>query len=171
MSGDHLITDSETRQIAEGFLEASPWFGDVAWQRIIVGPQAAMIVELRETSSDEDDELPAGNRWSWKVNFSDPSGERSHLTHETILKGLNMIVYGDHEGAEGWGFMKIRQWYVEPTQERQKLTLSRGDKSSICQYGLYGKSVFPTGEKPPFGSKLDFFEEQRSSIAPEKENE
>ncbi|MDQ0808765.1 hypothetical protein QFZ63_000479 [Streptomyces sp. B3I7] len=58
MSGDHLITDDETRQIAEGFLESSPWLGDVTWQRIIVGPHASMLVELRETSSGEDDKLP-----------------------------------------------------------------------------------------------------------------
>ncbi|WP_217236271.1 hypothetical protein [Streptomyces sp. AC555_RSS877] len=172
MSGDHLITDDETRQIAEGFLEASPWLGDVTWQRIIVGPAASLLVELREMSSGEDDELPAGNRWSWKVNFSDPSGERTHLTHEKVLKGLNEIVYGDHEGAKGWGFLKVQQWYVEPTQERQRLTLSTGDKSSICQYGLYGKTVFPTGKESSLGGdKLDFFKEQRSAITSETDSE
>ncbi|MDQ0808766.1 hypothetical protein QFZ63_000480 [Streptomyces sp. B3I7] len=68
--------------------------------------------------------------------------------------------------------MKINQWYIEPAQERQRLTLSIEDKSSICQYGLYGKTVFPTGKKTPFGGdELDLFKEQRSDIVSEENSE
>lgn len=30
-SGEHLITDEETRSIAEGFLSEAPWLEDVRW--------------------------------------------------------------------------------------------------------------------------------------------
>jgi hypothetical protein len=34
-SGDsHLIGDDETRRIAEGFLAASPWLGNVQWTEV-----------------------------------------------------------------------------------------------------------------------------------------
>ncbi|QGZ53280.1 hypothetical protein GPZ77_33890 [Streptomyces sp. QHH-9511] len=57
--------------------------------------------------------------------------------------------------------MGIRQWFTEPSEKRIGLQLSAADRSTICQYALYEKTVFPTSAEGPFGTKLDFFESQR----------
>ncbi|MFE5957027.1 hypothetical protein [Streptomyces rubiginosohelvolus] len=163
MSGEHLISDDETRQFAEGFLEASPWLGDAEWENIVTGPNAAHLAGF-DGAFAADAELAEGHRWSWRVSFSDPTGTKRSLSHETVLKGLSHIVYGDHTGSEGFRYMRIRQWFTEPTEARRSIQLSSPDHSAICQCALYGKTVFPTGETEKiFGKKLDLFEDQRSS--------
>ncbi|MET7534714.1 hypothetical protein [Streptomyces goshikiensis] len=165
MSGEHLITDDETRRIAEGFLAASPWLGDVEWGRTVIGPGAGYLKGFGPDFP-EDVELREGQRWSWKVSFTDPSGEGKCLGHESVLEGLTRIVYGDHPNPDGWRHMAIQQWFTEPSDSRQTLNLSAADQSQICQQALYGKTVFPTGEaEAMFGKKLDFFEKQRSDQA------
>ncbi|MFE1444088.1 hypothetical protein [Streptomyces sp. NPDC058739] len=161
MSGEHLISDDETRQFAEGFLAASPWLGDAEWERIVIGPNADYLAGF-DGAFPADAELTEGQRWSWRVSFSDPAGTKKTLSHEVILKGLSHIVYGDHAGPDGFRYMRIQQWYTEPTEARRTIQLSASDHSSICQCALYGKIVFPTGEAESlFGKKLDLFEDQR----------
>lgn len=81
-----------------------------------------------------------------------------------VLEGLRKIVYGEHSGSDGYRFMRIQQWFTEPTEARKSLRLSPADHSLICQYALYGKTVFPTGEKEElFGKKFDLFEDQRAT--------
>ncbi|MFH8886769.1 MULTISPECIES: hypothetical protein [Streptomyces] len=163
MSAEHLISDEETRRIAEGFLRVSPWLGDVEWVNdIVIGPDADYLAGF-DGKVPADAELREGQKWSWRVTFSDPAGTKKTLSHETVLKGLSEIVYGNHAGAESYRYMRIRQWFTEPAEARRTINLSTSDDSSICQRALYGKIVFPTGETESlFGGKLDFFEDQRS---------
>ncbi|MGW0955397.1 hypothetical protein [Streptomyces sp. NPDC002545] len=161
MSGEHLISDDETRQIAEGFLGASPWLGDAEWESIVIGPNAGYLAGF-DGIFPADAKLPEGHKWSWQVSFSDPAGTKKTLSHEVVLKGLSHIVYGDHTGPEGFRYMGIQQWFTEPTEARRTIQLSESDHSWICQCALYGKAVFPTGEAESlFGKKLDLFEDQR----------
>ncbi|MFJ2709028.1 hypothetical protein ACIO3R_38390 [Streptomyces sp. NPDC087428] len=158
MGGGHLITDEETRKITEGFLETSPWLGDAEWERIVTGPRADYYRDF-EGRFPPDVELSDGHEWSWSVSFTDPAGRRESLTHAKVLEGLNRIVYEPHQGTAALQFMRIDQWFREPTQIRQQLELSSAEHSSICQYALYAKTVFPVAED--FG-KFDLFEDQRS---------
>ncbi|MFJ5803685.1 hypothetical protein [Streptomyces decoyicus] len=166
MSGEHLISDEETRRFAEGFLSDSPWLGDHKWERIVIGPNAEYHADFNGVFP-EDSELLTGQQWSWRVSFSDPGGKRLSLDHATVLKGIDRIVYGEVKGAEGFRYLHIQQWFTEPTPERQKLQLRTADHSLMCQRALYDKIIFPAGESP-FGEKLDLFEEQRANTeAPE----
>ncbi|MEV5140704.1 hypothetical protein AB0K71_22240 [Streptomyces syringium] len=161
MGGEHLISDDETRQFAEGFLTASPWLGDAEWENIVTGPSAGYLAAFDGTFP-ADAVLTEGQEWSWRVSFSDPTGTKQSLSHETVLKGLSHIVYGDHTGSEGFRYMRIQQWFTEPTEARRAIQLSSSDHSAICQCALYGKAVFPTRETEKiFGKKLDLFEDQR----------
>ncbi|MFF5924261.1 hypothetical protein ACFY8C_38980 [Streptomyces flavochromogenes] len=160
MGGEHLITDDETRNIAEGFLSTSPWLGDVTWDRDVIGPGSAYLRDFNGIVQD-DAELGEGERWSWTVTFSDPAGTSRSLSHEQVLEGLKRIVYGELPNPELWQALSIRQWFTEPPKERTGLQLSVADRSMICQYALYEKTVFPTGREELFGKKLDLFESQR----------
>ncbi|MGA4992976.1 hypothetical protein [Nonomuraea bangladeshensis] len=166
-AGAHLITDEETRRIADTFLSSSPWHGDVTWDEIVVGPNAEWLC-------DEDGNfapsafLSPDDRWSWRVTFVDPSGEARHLSHELILKGLREVIYGGKENT-GLSFLETRrimQWFTEPAAERRKLVLSSGDCLLICQYALYGRQIF-THDDHASGEKFDLFAEQRT---PQGEN-
>ncbi|MEU6235410.1 hypothetical protein [Kitasatospora sp. NPDC047058] len=162
MSGKHLITDDETRAIAEGFLAASPWLGDVEWSRTVFGPGVEYFSGWDRGPIPEDTELAEGQRWSWTVSFFDPAGTGKTLNHERVLEGLTRIIYGEHSTDGGYRSLAIRQWFTEPAEARQSLKLSTADQSLICQHALYEKTVFPTGEAEAlFGKKLDFFADQR----------
>lgn len=161
MSGEHLISDAETRLFAVGFLAASPWLGDAEWKDVVIGPNAGFHAGFDGVFR-SDAELAEGQKWSWRVSFTDPAGEKKVLSHEEVLKGLARIVYGDHPGSDGFRYMRVQQWFTEPTEARRGIKLSAPDHSSVCQLALYGKVVFPTGESEGlFGKKLDLFEEQR----------
>ncbi|MGW2540433.1 hypothetical protein ACWC5I_06040 [Kitasatospora sp. NPDC001574] len=167
MSGEHLITDDETKLMAEGFLAACPWFGDVQWGRIVIGAGSEYLGGWTGDIP-VDQELTDGQRWSWTVSFSDPAGNQTGLSHEVVLKGLTRVVYDDNSSSTGYRKLVIEQWFTEPTETRLGLKLSTSDQSLICQQALYGKSVFPTGEAEElFGKKLDFFESQRPGAADE----
>lgn len=161
MGREHLISDDETRQVVEGFLKTAPWLGDVEWERIVIGPDAAYHLGF-DGIFPQDVELSEGQKWSWVVSFSDPAGTRKALSHETILEGLSRIVYGEAEGADGFRYMRIQQWFTEPSDARRQLQLSAVEHSLICQRALYDKIVYTTGEEL-FGKKLDMFEGQRPS--------
>ncbi|MFD3572249.1 hypothetical protein, partial [Streptomyces sp. NPDC058667] len=135
MAGEHLITDDETRNMAEGFLGASPWLGDVTWDRDVLGPGSAYLRDFNGIVRD-DAELGEGQRWSWIVTFSDPAGTQQSLSHERVLEGLKRIVYGQLSNPEEWQALHIRQWFAEPAKERSGLQLSVADCSMICQYAL-----------------------------------
>jgi len=158
----YLIGDEETRHVAENFLAASPWLGNVTRQDIVVGPDAEYLTGFDGTFNPEKIELGDGQRWSWSVTFTDPSGQQKTLSHESVLEGIRALVFGeDLPGADGVRLLRVRQWFTEPAAERRKLELGAGDSSRICQQALYGRQVFSTGDDL-FGSKrLDFFEDQR----------
>jgi len=158
----HLIGDDETRRITESFLAASPWLGNVTRQDIAAGPGAEYLAGFDGTFNPEKAELGDGQRWSWSVTFTDPSGQQKTLSHETVLEGIRALVFGENpSGADGVRLLRIRQWFTEPVAERRKLDIGASDSSRICQQALYGRQVFST-EDDLFGSKkLDFFEDQR----------
>ncbi|MFH8379223.1 hypothetical protein ACH4A7_37655 [Streptomyces cyaneofuscatus] len=109
MSAEHLISDEETRHIAEGFLGVSPWLGDVEWVNdIVIGPNAEYLAGF-DGKFPANAKLREDQKWSWRVSFSDPAGTKRTLSHEAVLKGLSDIVYGDHEGAEGFRYMRITE--------------------------------------------------------------
>ncbi|MFF2080650.1 hypothetical protein ACFVXG_38530 [Kitasatospora sp. NPDC058162] len=169
MSGEHLISDEETRTIAEGFLSVSPWLGDVEWARTVLGPHAEFLVgfdgKIPENATLSDDQ-----RWSWTVSFSDPAGRRSTLNHEVVLGGLTRLVYDKDTGSDIYLSLPISQWFTEPSETRRSLRLSASQQSLICQHALYEKTVFPTGEREElFGKKLDFFSDQRPDTASSSE--
>ena len=159
--GTHLIGDEETRRIAESFLTASSsWLGNLTWQNIVAGPGAEYLAEMDGTF-DPATELRDGQRWSWSVTFTDPSGQQKTLSHDTVLQGVRDLVFGeDGPGADGLRRSRIRQWFTEPAAERRNLDLGAGDSSRICQQALYGRQVFRTDDDRAFG-KLDYFEDQR----------
>lgn len=158
----HLIGDDETRRIAEGFLDASPWLGNVTRRDIVVGPGAEYLAWTDGTFNPEKIELGDGQRWSWAVTFTDPSGQQKTLTHESVLDGVRALVFGeDGTGADVLRLLRIRQWFTEPAAERRKLDLGASDSSRICQQALYGRQVFSTDDDRLGLRKLDFFEDQR----------
>ncbi len=161
--GSHLIGDEETRRIAESFLTASSsWLGNVTWQDIVAGPGAGYLAGWDGTFDPEKTELGDGQRWSWSVTFTDPSGQQKTLSHETVLQGVRALVFGeDGPGADGLRLLRIRQWFTEPASERRKLHLGASDSSRICQQALYGRQVFKTDDDRRAFGKLDFFEDQR----------
>ncbi len=159
----HLIGDDETRRIAESFLTASSsWLGSVTWQDIVAGPDAEYLAGFDGTFNPKEIELGDGQRWSWSVTFTDPSGQQKTLSHETVLQGVRALVFGeDGPGADGLRRIRIRQWFTEPAAERRKLDLGASDSSRICQQALYGRQVFSTDDDLRAFGKLDFFEDQR----------
>lgn len=161
--GSHLIGDEETRRIAESFLAASSsWLVSVTWQDIVAGPDAGYLAGWDGTFDPEKIELGDGQRWSWSVTFTDPSGQQKTLSHETVLQGVRALVFGeDGPGSDGLRLLRIRQWFTEPAAERRKLNLGASDSSRICQQALYGRQVFSTDDDRRAFGKLDFFEDQR----------
>jgi hypothetical protein len=161
--GTHLISDEETRRIAESFLTASSsWLGSVTWQDIVAGPGAGYLAGWDGTFDPEKIELGDGQRWSWSVTFTDPSGQQKTLEHETVLQGVRALVFGeDGSGGDGFRLLRIRQWFTEPAAERRKLDLGASDSSRVCQQALYGRQVFKTDDDRRAFGKLDFFEDQR----------
>lgn len=158
----HLIGDDETRRIAEAFLDASPWLGNVTRRDIVVGPGAEYLAWTDETFNPEKIELGDGQRWSWSVTFTDPSGQQKTLTHESVLDGVRALVFGeDGTGADVLRLLRIKQWFTELAVERRKLDLGASDSSRICQQALYGRQVFSTEDDRLGLRKLDFFEDQR----------
>jgi hypothetical protein len=161
----HLIGDDETRRIAESFLAASSsWLGSVTWQDIVAGPDAEYKADPFDGTFDREKTVLAdGQRWSWSVAFTDPSGQQKALSHETVLQGVRALVFGeDGPGADGLRRIRIRQWFTEPAAERRKLDLGASDSSRICQQALYGRQVFSTDDDRVFG-KFDLFEGQRAT--------
>jgi hypothetical protein len=162
-SESYLIGDDETWRIAESFLAASPWLGNVTRQDIVVGPGAEYLAGFDGTFNPETTELGEGQRWSWSVIFIDPSGQQKTLSHETVLQGVRSLVYGeDGPGADGLRGLRIRQWFTEPAAERRMLELGPSDSSRICQQALYGRQVFKTDDDVRAFGKFDLFEAQRS---------
>ncbi|MFF2618986.1 hypothetical protein [Kitasatospora sp. NPDC058046] len=169
MSGEHLISDEETRSIVEGFLSVSPWLGDVEWDRAVLGPHTEFLVGL-DGKIPENATLSDDQRWSWTVSFSDPAGTQSTLNHEVVLEGLTRLVYDKDSGSDVYLRLPVSQWFTEPTETRRSLRLSTSQQSLICQHALYGKTVFPTGEREKlFGEELDFFSDQRPDTASPRE--
>lgn len=160
MNGHHLISDDETRQVAEGFLEAAHWLGDHEWDSIVIGPGAEYLAGF-DGVVPSDVELSEGQKWSWRVSFTDPTGAPKTLSHETVLNGLSRIVYGEAQESFAFRDLGIKQWFTEPSETRRQLKLSLVECSLICQRALYDKLVFPTGEEL-FGQKLDMFSSRRS---------
>lgn len=165
MPDNHLIADDETHRIAESFLGASPWFGDVAWGQVVTGPGSEYLADVHG-QFDPDASLHEGQRWSWAVAFTDPTGEKRELRHETVLEGVRQLVYAEHpSGVEGLNRLRLRQWFTEPAEERRALVLSPSDSSRVCQQALYGHKVFSTPDETSlFGdrsTKFDLFEDQR----------
>jgi hypothetical protein len=135
----------------------------VTRQDIAAGPDAEYLAGFDGTFNPEKIELGDGQRWSWSVTFTDPSGQQKTLSHETALEGIRALVFGeDLPGADGLRLLRVRQWFTEPVAERRKLDLGASDSSRICQQALYGRQVFSAGDGL-FGKKLDFFEDQRPS--------
>jgi hypothetical protein len=157
----HLISDEETRHVAESFLAASPWLGSVTWQDIVAGPGAEYLAGW-DGAFDPDVELDGGQRWSWSVTFTDPSGQQKTLSHELVLEGVRALVFGDElAGADGFRLLRVKQWFTEPVAERRKIELGASDSSRICQQALYGHQVFSTVDDQLGFKKLDFFSDQR----------
>ena len=162
--GSHLIGDEETRRIAEGFLAASSWLGSVTWQDIAAGPGAEYLAEWDGTFDPEKIELGDGQRWSWSVTFTDPSGQQKTLSHESVLEGVRGLVFGKElTGPDELRLLRVKQWFTEPAAERRDLELGASDSSRICQQALYGRQVFSTEDDRLGLGKLDFFEDQRPS--------
>jgi hypothetical protein len=161
--GSHLIRDEETQRIAESFLTASSsWLGNVTWKDIVIGADAEYLAGWDGIFDPETTELSDGDRWSWSVAFTDPSGQQKTLSHETVLQGVRALVFGeDGPGAEGLRRLLIRQWFTEPATERRTLTLGASDSSRICQQALYGRQVFSTDDDHRAFGKPDYFEDQR----------
>lgn len=159
----HLIGDEETRRIAETFLTASAsWLGNVTWQDIVAGPDAEYLAGFDGTFDPKKIEIGGGQRWSWSVTFTDPSGQQKTLSHETVLQGVRALVFGeDGPGADGLRLLRIRQWFTEPAAERRKLDLGASDSSRICQQALYDRQVFSTDDDHFGFGKPDYFENQR----------
>jgi len=132
---------------------------------IVAGPGAEYKADVWDGTFDpEKIELGDGQRWSWSVTFTDPSGQQKTLSHETVLQGVRALVFGeDGPGADGLRLLRIRQWFTEPAAERRKLDLGVSDSSRICQQALYGRQVFKTDDDSRAFGKLDFFEDQRPS--------
>ncbi|MDQ2816563.1 MAG: hypothetical protein M3Z75_33185, partial [Actinomycetota bacterium] len=154
--GAHLIGDEETRRIAESFLAASSsWLGGVTWQDIVAGPDAEYKADPWDGTFDpEKIELGDGQRWSWSVTFTDPSGQQKTLSHETVLQGVRALVFGeDGPGADGVRLLRIRQWFTEPAAERRSSTsapaTARGSASRHC---TAARSSAPTMSTAPSGS-------------------
>jgi hypothetical protein len=160
--GSHLIGDDETRRIADSFLAASSWLGSVTWQDIVAGSGAEYLAGWDGTFDPEKIELGNGQRWSWSVTFTDPSGQLKTLSHESVLDGVRELVFGKElTGADELRLLRVKQWFTEPAAERRNLELGASDSSRICQQALYGRQVFTTEDDRLGLGKLDFFEDQR----------
>ena len=167
-SGDsHLIGDDETRRIAEGFLAASPWLGNVQWTEVppsLFEAYSVIRAGIGVPGTERD------VRPSWSVAFADPGGEEKELNHRTVLKGLRELVYSaPPDGPDSLRLLRIRQWFTEPAAERRRLKLDGSDCSRICQQALYEHQVFSTEDDALFGKRADWFEDQRGE-QPEPED-
>lgn len=144
MPDEHVITDEETRRIAEAYLTSSPWLGSAVWGQIVIGPNAEYLADFDGTF-DAETKLGDDQRWSWTVTFSDPSGQEQRLNHETVLEGLRGLVYGEvPAGPEGVSRWEIRKWFTKPAEERRAAGLNSSNSSRVCQQALYGRKVFDT---------------------------
>lgn len=153
--GQHLITDEETRRIAESFLAASRWLGEASWDEIVVGPGA-------DWPRPPDAPLQEGQSRSWRVQFTDPAGESRSLDHEVVLNGVRKLVYVESgDPLSSWPI--VQQWFVEPADERRRLELPVEACSLICETALYGRSTFARRTSIG-GISFDLFKDQR--IAP-----
>lgn len=157
----HLISDDETRRIAETFFAASPWLGSVTWRDIVAGPGADYLTGW--TGAFDPAIKPGdGQRWSWSATFTDPSGQEKTLSHESILEGLRALIFGEElTGVDALRLLRVKQWFTEPAAERRKIELGSDDSSRICQQALYGRQVFSAEDDHLGLEKLDFFSDQR----------
>lgn len=168
-SGSHWITDEETQRIAETFVAASPYLGDIAWSQAPVGENAAYLYgfsgELPE-DLEPGDPLPEGCRWSWQLSLTDPSGRDFRLHHNQVVSAITKVVYegdGRQDSMRALRLGCIEQWYTEPADSRRALKLGPEAAVTICQIALWEKVAFPYEDaNGPFGTgRMDFFEEQR----------
>lgn len=165
MTGQHLISEDETRRIAEDFLAAAPWFGDVTWGKTGAGNGGRWAAPAWYPE-DEERNLGEDGRWSWSVKVVDPTGDEQDLNHAKVLEGVRGLIFGEVQEAPAdmLPVSKLKQWFTEPASKRQKLILDAALSSRICQQALYGRKVFLAGDETSWSDKkLDWFEDQRPS--------
>jgi len=127
----------------------------------VIGPGAEYLAGV-DGAFDPEAELDDGQRWSWSITFTDPSGQQKTLSHESVLEGVRALVFGEEPaGADGLRLLRVKQWFTEPVAERRKLELGPSDSSRICQQALYGRQIFSTEDDRLGLKKLDFFSDQR----------
>lgn len=144
MPDEHVITDEETRRIAEAYLTSAPWLGGAVWGQTVIGPHVEYLFDADGTI-DPATELRDDQRWSWTVTFTDPSGQEQRLDHEAVLEGLRGLVYGEvPEGPESISRWDLREWFTKPAAERRAEGLNSSHSSRVCQQALYGQKVFDT---------------------------
>lgn len=168
-SGSHWITDEETQRIAETFVAASPYLGDIAWSQVPVGENAAYLCGFSGEPPEDlepGDPLPEGCRWSWQLSLTDPSGRDFRLHHGQVVSAITKVVHegdGRQDSMRAFRLGRIEQWYTEPADSRRALKLGPEAAVTICQIALWDRVAFPyEDENGPFGTgRMDFFEEQR----------
>lgn len=165
MTDDHLISEDETRRIAEAFLAGASWLGKPAWGKTGTGLLGAWHAPGWYPEDEERDFGGQEGSWSWAVKTVDPSGKQQVLSHEKVLEGVRGLVFGEAENPlDQLAIRKLKQWFTEPATERQKLTLDDALSSRVCQQALFGRKVFPVGDEVPWSDKKpNWFEDQRPS--------
>lgn len=149
------------------FVAASPYVGDVAWSQVPVGPNAPYLYDFSgdlPKGLGPGDPLPEGNRWSWELFLTDPSGREFRLRHDSVVAGITRVVYegdGREDNLQVLRLGRIRQWYTEPSDSRRSLRLQPEDAVTVCQIALWDKVAFPYRDDDGIFGKLDYFEEQR----------
>lgn len=143
MPETHLITDDETRQIAEAFLGDSPWLGGATWGQTVIGPNAEYRVGF-DLEMDLTSPLSEGQSLSWTVTFVDPTGEEQRLDHPLVLKGIRELAYGDGDWLKVGA---IKEWFASSAEARTARKLDAVASSRICQQALYGGMVLPSASE------------------------
>lgn len=144
-SATTVLTVDETRVIAETFLSSATWLGEATWDRVIIGPGSGYKFDWNGLISGA--EPDADQQWSWRARFYDATGQEQELGHSVVLEGIRKLVYGDKptDVLDGIYTREVRDWIALPVTERRASDISDDNSSLICQHGLYGRKVYPTG--------------------------
>ncbi|MGW7100435.1 hypothetical protein [Streptomyces sp. NPDC054838] len=132
---DHIITVETTKQIAIRFLEARPFLGGHEWAWIKQHEAQGGWPMLQEAVSEA---VPEGESegW-WRVNFTDPTGQKMHLGHATVLDGVRRCVYKEDP------LPSVRNWLMKVPEQRVSEALPDAAVASICQRGMFeGKEPY-----------------------------
>ncbi len=126
---DYTVTPDETRQIVEAFVAAHPYLTPRTGTYY-----ASTDHPVFDDEESEDDNTAPAPGPHWLVQVTDPTGQTHMLSHEVVLRGLNLCLYVGTALEDGL----VGSWMTLHTaQERAETPLPPWGPSRLIQRALF----------------------------------